>query len=81
LDFGVLWYLGYCEYPTIGRFGGPKTDPTKTWYPGPQTVPAGDLQRRGDLEEPSRKIRRGYFKAPRVAGGGFPGRARLFCAA
>ena len=39
LAFGVLWYLGYCEYPTIGRFGGPKTDPTKTWYPGPQTVP------------------------------------------
>ena len=39
LAFGVLWYLGYCEYPTIGRFGGPKTDPTKTWYPGPQTEP------------------------------------------
>ena len=39
LAFGVLWYLGYCEYPTIGRFGGPKTDLPKTWYPGPQTVP------------------------------------------
>jgi hypothetical protein len=43
LAFGVLWYLGYCEYPTIGRFGGPKTDPTKTWYPGPQTVPPTTL--------------------------------------
>ena len=46
MAFGVLWYLGYCEYPTIGRFGGPKTDPTKTWYPGPQTVPRG-----GDLRK------------------------------
>ena len=35
----------------------------------------GVLQRRSDLEEPSRKIRHGYFKAPGVAGGGFPGRA------
>ncbi len=35
----------------------------------------GVLQRRSDSEEPSRKIRRGYFKAPGVAGGGFPGRA------
>jgi hypothetical protein len=49
LAFGVLWYLGYCEYPTIGRFGGPKTDPTKTWYPGPQTVPIAGKRGLGKL--------------------------------
>jgi hypothetical protein len=44
LAYGVLRYPRYPEYLTIGRFGGPKTDPEKTWYPGPQTAPSRHWQ-------------------------------------
>ncbi len=53
-----LWRLAYygawgTVNPATGRFGGPNTDPTKPWYPGPQTVLVPATRRRREGKRPS----------------------------